>query len=244
MRDAVDLAEDAAALLAFALRPRLRPAEDPVYADLLRRYRSEVPLRELVTVMARGLGLAVLGETTQGLVVGAEETGPFALRLADYRRSGLSVSERMIHGLIQLAIAAWCFPTAQSLEDPESIAGARISVRRLVEYLVSLSEELKSAADNDPQFGAPELEEAWRGVLSRAQTRGTPDGRRTASTLSGMVAHALEFLERGGLARRLNDDDGGTWQALASYRLQVRELAAHEIAERVWEAARATGGRE
>ena len=105
--DPAQLVEDAAQLIAFGLRPRLRPSHAAAYAELLQRYRGESPLREHVALIARGLGLVVLGEVDQGLVLGAEEGGPFAVRLLDYRRSGLSVEERLCHGLIHLAIAAW-----------------------------------------------------------------------------------------------------------------------------------------
>ena len=244
MSDRLGLAEDAARLVSYGLRPTLRPSKEPDYAELLQRYRSESPLRELVFAVSRGLGLVVLGETDLGIVLGAEDKGPFALRLGDYRRAGLSVKERMCHGLVQLAIAAWCFPNARALEDPDSIAGTRVSVRGLVEHLVGLCEELKERAEDDPEAGSPELAEAWRSILARAETRGTPDGRRSSSTLAGMVAHALESLDRGGLMRKIGDADGGTWQALAAYRLQVRELAAHDIAVRVREASATTRERD
>jgi hypothetical protein len=234
-----DLAHGAGQLIAFGLRGRLRPAQDPEYAALLQRYRADSALREMVAVVASGLGLVVLGETDHGLVLGAEQGSPFAVRLEDYKRSRLSVDERLCHGLIQLAIAAWCFPTAESLEDPDAVAGATVSTRRIVEYLVDLCGELKERHKEDPDIGTQELREAWRIVLARAETRGTADGRRSASTLSGMVAHALEFLEAGGLLRRVGDQDGGSWQALGSYRLQVRELAAHALARLVRQAGQA-----
>lgn len=233
MKTDLALAEDAARLLCFGLRPRLRPAEDPAYAELLRRYRNEGPLREHVAAIARGLGLSVLGETAHGVVLGAEGDGPFALKLTDYRRTSMRVEERMTHGLIQLAVAAWCFPTAESLEDPDSVAGARVTTNKLVEYLVSLCEELEQRSNDDVAAGEEDLAEAWRAVLARAETRGTADGRRASHTLSGMVSHALGFLEQGGLMRKLSDDEGGTWQALGAYRVQVRELAAHDAARMV-----------
>lgn len=242
MNTPVELAEDAARLISFALRPRLRPSREPRYAELLKRYRNESGLREHVTVIARGLGLAVLGETELGLVVGAQQEGPFALRLSDYRRQGLSVDERMCHGLLQLAVAAYCFPTAGSLEDPDSVAGTRVSVHDLVHYVEGLCEELEERSTNDAEAGKPELREAWRTVLGRAATRTTPDGRQSAGTLAGMAAHALGYLEHGGLMRKIDETNGGTWQALAAYRIQVRELGAHESAALVREAgARARG---
>lgn len=224
-----DLTEDAARLVSYGLRPKLRPAANPDYRELLRRFRQDATLRARCEAVGRGLGLIILGATDHGIVLGAEEDGPFAMRLADYRRQATSVADRLCHGLIQLAIAAWCFPTAQQLEERDSVAGVRVNVHRTVEYLVELCGQLKEhAATEDAEEGSPELEEAWRTILSRAETRATTDGRRAANTLAGMVAHALESLEAGGLLRRVSDDDGGTWQALGSYRMQVRELAAYD----------------
>ncbi|PRP89898.1 hypothetical protein ENSA5_70050 [Enhygromyxa salina] len=226
MADAQQLAQDAAKLLRFGLQPKLRPANEADYGVLLRRYDAELELRGFVHMIADGLGLVVLGVTELGLVLGAEPDGPFALTLADYRRSGLSVEARMCHGLIQLLIAAYCFPSAASLEDATHIAGTRVCVNRLVEHLVNLAREFERRANEDPELGTKELREAWRAVLSMAQTRGTTDGRSAANTLSGMTLHALKQLERGGLMRKLGDQDGGSFQALGAYRLQVRELAA------------------
>lgn len=225
----LELVEDAARLLGYGLRPKLRPAASPDYQELLRRYRNEGALRERVFAVARGLGLLVLGATDHGLVLGAHQDGPFAMTLGDYRRKTATVAERLCHGLIQLAVAAWCFPTAQDLEERDSVAGPKVSVNRLVEYLVEIAETLKAeAGDRDPEGDHPELAEAWRTVLARAETRTSRDGRRSPSTLAGMVAHALESLESGGLFRRIDENGGGTFQALGSYRVQVRELAAHD----------------
>jgi len=225
----LDLTEDAARLLSYGLRPKIRPGANPDYRELLRRFRQDAGLRARCEAVGRGLGLLILGATDHGIALGAEDDGPFAMRLADYRRQSTSVADRMCHGLIHLAIAAWCFPTAQHLEERDSVAGVRVSVNRTVSYLVELCSQLKDRTnDEDAEESSPELAEAWRTVLSRAETRATADGRRAATTLAGMVAHALETLETGGLMRRVGDEDGGTWQALGSYRMQVRELAAHD----------------
>lgn len=225
----LELVEDASRLLSYGLRPKLRPAADPAYRDLLRRYRHEAGFRARVEAVARGLGLLVLGETDHGLVLGAEDDGPFAMRLADYRRNATSVADRLCHGLLQLAVAAWCFPTAQHLEESDSVVGVRVSTNRLVQYVTDLCRELKDRADTpDAAQDSAELEEAWRTILRRAENRTTSDGRRAANTLGGMAAHALESLEAGGLLRRISDEDGGTFQALGSYRIQVRELAAYD----------------
>ncbi|HRI07092.1 MAG TPA: hypothetical protein PKW35_04700 [Nannocystaceae bacterium] len=223
-----DTIESSARLVAFGLTPGLKPAREPAYAQLIERYRTDSAMRHCTDAVARGLHLAVLGFTPQGIVLGADEDGPFVHRLTDYRRTTLSVEDRMCHGLVQLAIAAWCFPTAQDLAASDDSAGVRFSTNKVVAYVVRLSEELQRRSQHDPELGSPELREAWRAILQRPETRATPDGRRTANTLHGMIDYALEVLDKGSLVRRLNDDDGGTWQALAAYRIHVRELAAHD----------------
>ncbi len=239
MIESVELAEDASKLIQFGLRPKVRASQRPVYGELLRRFRTEAALRAHAEAIARGLGLVVLGLTEQGIVLGAEDDSPFAQRMSHYRRSrNMSPEERMCHGLIQLCIAAWCYPTGQALELDDEVLGARVSVNDLVEYLVGLCEKLKSRASADPEHGTPELEEAWRGVLSRAATRTTPDGRNASHTLVGMVKHALKHLEAGGLLRHVDDEKGGTWQPLPAYRIHVRELAVHDLYRLVRDAAR------
>lgn len=224
----LERAEDAGRLIARGLDGKRRPAGDPTYRELLQRFRADSGFRILVEATARGLGLLVLGATDHGLSLGAEDDGVFAERLVDYRKQ-MTVDERMAHGLIHLAIAAWCFPTAQHLDDVESVVGARLGVGRLVRYLVDLCEELKARGGHDPVDGEAALAPAWMSLLARAETRTTRDGRRSPGTLGGMVAHALEHLEQGGLLRRVGDEDGGTFQALGAFRLQVRELAAVEL---------------
>ncbi|MFF1631026.1 hypothetical protein ACFVXV_37635, partial [Streptomyces sp. NPDC058272] len=53
-------AADAARLVAFGLQPKLQPARDQEYAELLRRYREDPPFARLADAVAAGLGLVVL----------------------------------------------------------------------------------------------------------------------------------------------------------------------------------------
>lgn len=224
----LDAIESAARLVAFGLTPGLKPAREPDYAQLIERYRTDLAMRQCTDTVARGLRLAVLGFTPQGIVLGADEDGPFAQKLSDYRRSTQSVEDRMCHGLVQLAIAAWCFPTAQHLAASDESAGVRFSTNKVVGYVTGRCEELQRRSQHDPELGSPELREAWRAILQRPETRANADNRRVANTLFGMVDYALDVLEKGSLVRRISDDDGGTWQALAAYRIHVRALAAHD----------------
>lgn len=226
MPDAAREAGDAARLIACGLRPRLRPENEPDYATLLGRYRVDAGFREVVGAVAAGLGLSVLEAGQFGLSLAAEEGSVFALRLSDYR-ANLSVEDRLIHGLVHLAAAAYCYPTAASLDDEAAVQ--RVSVRGLEQYLREACERLASRfGDADPRDDQPELEHAWRIYHRRNATRDTGDGRRSPRSTQGMISYALETLADQGFLRKVGDADGDTYQALARYRIQVRELAAHE----------------
>jgi len=212
-------------LLRFALSPKLRPSQDPEYAALVARLRSEPLLLAAFKGVLEGAGLMLLAADDYGVVVGCEDDGPFAMNLGDFRGS-MSASDRMVYGLLLLAIAAWCFPRAEQLEQPSS-AVARVSVLPLIEWLVELCQRLAGQDTEDPVEQHPELRQAWREVLRPAPARPTATGRRSASSLAGMVVHCLKALEGQGLMRHDSDEQGGTWKSTRAYRIQVRELAAN-----------------
>ena len=218
-------AEDAGRLLSAALA-RTR-GMDGIHRELLRRYRTDGAFRGVVEAFARGLGLRVLEVLDSGLVLAVDADSPFAFRLNDFRQN-LSAEDRLCHGMVQVGIAAWCFPTAASLEDDER-GLVPVTVHDIVEYLKAACVELQRRATIDPDIARPELQEAWRIVLSRPETRDTADHRRAATTLSGMVGWALDRLAQEGMLRKDGDERSARWHVRPAYRIQVRELAAHEV---------------
>jgi hypothetical protein len=215
----------AAQLIAYGLQPRLRPAADGAYLDLLSRYRGEAAFRDVVEHVADGLGLAILDAEASGLVLAPRPDSVFALRLTDYR-ANLGVNERLLHGLIHVAIAAYCYPTPASLLDDDVRVCSVAAVER---WLRDAAERLRERhGDVDPDADQPELEQAWRLYLRRQPVRETADGRAGVSTTGGMVKFALERLADHGFLVKLSDADAGTYRALHRYRVEVRELAAVE----------------
>jgi len=227
----------AAQLVGFGLTPRLRPAADPAYEALVARFDADAVFADVVGHVAGGLGLAVLDVGASGIVLAPAPESPFALRLSDYR-ANLSVHERLLHGLIHLGVAAYCYPTATSLADGDvrvcSVAGVE---RFLRDAATRLREQ---HGERDPDADAPELEQAWRLYLRRQAARDTADGRAGVSTTMAMVRYAMERLAEQGMLARTSDAEGGTYRALHRYRVEVRELAATQ-AYRVLAAA-GTGG--
>src|SRR5258708_20826833 len=139
-----DIAEKSGRLIRFALLPNLMPSGDSEYLALGREFLSNGSFQDVTNALARGLGLRVLSASIQsGLVLGTTTGSPFQLHREDYH-SRMSASDRIVQGLVHLAIAAWCFPRAEDLRAADDVLPARMSVDQLVEYLHTLYEEFKA----------------------------------------------------------------------------------------------------
>ncbi|MFD6325056.1 hypothetical protein ACFWOL_19800 [Streptomyces sp. NPDC058442] len=223
-------AADAARLVAFGLQPKLQPARDQEYADLLRRYREDPPFARLADAVATGLGLIVLEVSPRaGMAVTAAEDSVFAVRMGDYaRRTSADGGDRFLHGLAHLAVAVMAFPRPEDLADDTYIGRVTVNgvdafVRQACHRLEERAEE--QGENTDPASDAPGLETAWRIWARRSATGATKDARRLAGSTTGIVAKAVTFLTDSGFLQRTGDDHGGTYRTTARYQLQVRELA-------------------
>ncbi|MEW2315476.1 hypothetical protein [Streptomyces bauhiniae] len=223
-------AADAARLVAFGLQPKLQPARDQEYTELLRRYREDGAFARLADAVATGLGLVVLEVSARaGMAVTAAEDSVFAVRMGDYaRRTTADSADRFLHGLAHLAVAALAFPRPEDLADDSYIGRVTVNgvdafVRQACRRLEERAEE--SGENTDPVTDAPGLEAAWRIWARRSATGATKDARRPAASTTGIVAKALGFLTDSGFLQRTGDDHGGTYRTTARYQLQVRDMA-------------------
>ncbi|MET9134358.1 hypothetical protein [Streptomyces antibioticus] len=223
-------AADAARLVAFGLQPKLQPARDQEYADLLRRHRENPAFARLADAIAAGLGLVVLEVSPRaGMAVTAAEDSVFAVRMGDYaRRASADGGDRFLHGLAHLAVAAMAFPRPEDLADDGyigrvSVNGVDTFVRQACRRLEERAEE--QGENTDPATDAPGLEAAWRIWARRSATGATKDARRLAGSTTGIVGKAVAFLTDSGFLQRTGDDNGGTYRTTARYQLQVRDMA-------------------
>lgn len=223
-------AADAARLVSFGLQPKLVPARDVEYADLLRRYREEPAFARLADAVATGLGLVVLEVSARaGMAVSAGEDSVFAVRMGDYaRRASADSADRFLHGLAHLAVAALAFPRPEDLADDGYIG--RITVNGVDAFVRQACRRLEERADEqgentDPATEAPGLEAAWRIYARRSATGATKDARRLAGSTTGIVGKAVAFLTESGFLQRTGDDAGGVYRTTARYQLQVRDMA-------------------
>ncbi|WP_018548938.1 hypothetical protein [Streptomyces sp. LaPpAH-108] len=223
-------AADAARLVAFGLQPKVQPARDQEYTDLLRRYREDPPFARLADAVASGLGLVVLEVSARaGMAVTAAEDSVFAVRMGDYaRRTTADSGDRFLHGLAHLSVAALAFPRPEDLADDSYIG--RVTVNGVDAFVRQACRRLEERAqeegeNTDPATDAPGLEAAWRIWARRSATGATKDARRPAASTTGIVAKALGFLTDSGFLQRTGDEGGGTYRTTARYQLQVRDMA-------------------
>ncbi|MFE5515705.1 hypothetical protein ACFQ9J_34815 [Streptomyces sp. NPDC056529] len=223
-------AADAARLVSFGLQPKLLPARDAEYAELLRRYREDPAFARLADAVATGLGLVVLEVSPRaGMAVTAAEDSVFAVRMGDYaRRASTDSADRFLHGLAHLAVAAMAFPRPEDLADDAYIGrftvnGVDAFVRQACLRLEQRAEE--EGENTDPASDAPGLEAAWRTYARRSATGATKDARRLAGSTTGIVGKAAAFLTDSGFLQRTGDEGGGSYRTTARYQLQVRDMA-------------------
>jgi hypothetical protein len=226
---AADVA-DAARLVGFGLQPKLLPARDAEYAELVRRHRDDPAFARLAGAVATGLGVVVLEVSPRaGMALAAAEDSVFAVRMGDYaRRAASDTGDRFLHGLAHLAVAALAFPRPADLADDGYIG--RITVHGVDAFVRQacrrLEERAEEAGENpDPASDAPGLEAAWRVYARRSATGATKDARRLASSTTGIIGKAVAFLVDSGFLQRTGDESGGTYRTTARYQLQVRDLA-------------------
>ncbi|NJP68653.1 hypothetical protein [Streptomyces spiramenti] len=223
-------AADAARLVAFGLQPRLQPVRDAEYAAAVRRYAEDPPFARLTDAVATGLGLIVLEVSTRaGMAVTADEDSVFAVRMGEYaRRAAGDTTDRFLHGLAHLAVAALAFPRPEDLADDGylgriTVNGVDAFVRQACRRLEERAEE--RGENTDPRTEAPGLEAAWRVYARRSATGATKDARRLAGSTTGIIAKAVSFLADSGFLQRTGDDEGGSYRTTPRYQLQVRDMA-------------------
>ncbi|KDN86518.1 hypothetical protein [Kitasatospora cheerisanensis] len=224
-----DVAE-AARLVSFGLQAKLLPSRDAEYAELVRRYRDDPPFGRLADAVATGMGLVVLEVSARaGMAVAAAEDSVFAVRMGDYSRRAASEStDRFLHGLAHLAVAALAFPRPEDLADDGYLG--RVTVNGVDAFVRQACRRLEERAaaegsNTDPASAAPGLEAAWRVWARRSATGATKDARRLSGSTTGIVSKAVSFLLDSGFLQKTSDDAGGTYRTTARYQLQVRDLA-------------------
>ncbi|MFC8448385.1 hypothetical protein [Kitasatospora sp. NPDC057223] len=235
MTDALTVsdAEAAAQLIVFGMRPRQHPSQDSEYENLVRRYREDDGFQLLTARIALGLGLRVVKvSAAAGVVLAATEGSVFETRMEDYARASRrrGDGEKVLHGIIHLAVAALVFPRPADLADDGYVG--RVTATVVDQTVREICRKLKLKADKSEQAvdapsDTPELERAWRAYSRRPTTASTKDDRAALNSTSAMISRALRFLTEQGLLVPVEAPGGETvYRSTPRYSAQIRELAS------------------
>jgi hypothetical protein len=218
----------ASRLLRWALQPEIMPRSNEEYAELMRRYVGDLAFRQTVDTIAEGLGLEIIGEPreTYNLILAPTKESPFWMRPGDYRpTSKYSTDNRLLDGLIQVAIVATVYPRNTDLLNDTTLARNPVTVEEIETTLRQIVECLEEEARDQPDPSTEGLYEAWRVYKNRPAVQRTKDNRSAVSTTHRMIEYALEYLCK----QRCFKRDGQSYQPLLRYQVLVQEYAATRI---------------
>jgi hypothetical protein len=227
-------AEQAARLVSLGLRGRQVPSRDAAYRSLVDRYQRDDVFAAAVDVIATGLGLVVLDVTAvSGIVLAAQPGSVFEIKMDDYARQAKlrerRDTEKVLHGIAHLAIAALAFPRPDDLANDQYVGRVSVESVDLVvrETCRVLKERTMAETDNtDPSAEAPELEQAWRAYEKRHEVASTKDNRNNSDSTRGMVRRALRWLAERGLMQAVGEESDETFRPTSRYQIHVRQLAS------------------
>jgi len=223
-----NIALEAGELLRYAMDPRETPFQSKRYSALMSQLSTSSTFKLVFENMAQGLEIQILAYSPHGVFVAGRERGPFAFKMEDYK-SGMRVEERVVHGLLMLAIAAYCFPTVEVLDQDDDILRPRFTVEQVAAFVQGLCRVCKANNPGDPEQGTPELQLAWQTILGLPLTMSTGQGKMAIGSLAGKLQYALDRLVENGLMRFLSEDNWGTLQPTPAYRIQVKQMAGHQM---------------
>lgn len=227
---------DAGRLIQWALQPRAHPVTKAEYQQLLDRYRDHVPFREYVQAICTGLGIEISAVGPMGMVLTPADESIFAMTSTAYRRSG-SAEDRLIDGLILVAIIATMYPRAQDLEEDLQIARPPITVEEVEKTLRTLCEQLEAASRQQPDPAVQDLsaglDEAWRAYRDRVATKTTSNGRASVGTTLQMINRAFEMLERQACVTISVRDGKKGYRPTWKYQVMVQQASVARLASAV-----------
>jgi hypothetical protein len=223
-------------LIQWGLRVKERPALQAEYKELIDRLQDHSDFRLLVNQLAEGLGLRILDWGEHGLALAPAVDSPFALKGASFRANRPDADERLLDGLVQVAIAATLFPTPLELEEDAVVARPPVAVDEIDETLRRICDRLAEVAKQLPDPSAADVNagiyEAWRVYQSRLSTQETRDERAAPRTTYRIILRNLERLTELGCFVQQHTD-APTFQATWKYHVLVKELAATTLYQRV-----------
>jgi hypothetical protein len=226
------LATDAGRLLRFGLMSELQRLNTTEFRELVEAFQGSSEFRETVRAYAVGLGLIVVDVDLRGIVLAAMAESPFAMRPAELR-AYTTADDRLLDGLIQVAIAATVYPRPALLDEDAGLARPPITTLDVERTMRDLEARLAADAAGTPDPSVAEakagLVEAWRVLSRRPSVRHTPDARRTARTTTGMIDRNFESLIERGCFSKVRRGDQLVYQPTWRYQVHMQEFGGSAL---------------
>ncbi len=230
MNDLLKYAYDACRLLHLALGRNNTPLSSEEYGQLFHLFRTDEHFAQVVRECAKGQGLSIYAAHDEyGLLLVNMQDGFFTPGLTDFQE-GMSAAERLGYGLLFYVVAAYVYPTAESVAED---FGRELPVR--LSALVAYAREQLALAKGAP---LPRENERANITLAAEYLLRLPEGGRRAQrrSLRGMLEHILDYYVEHGLFTREESsgirNTGGNgaepgepavvYRPRARYRVQVR----------------------
>jgi hypothetical protein len=219
MLDASSEASAAVRLLLLAMTAGVTPAKNAEYGDLLQRYTSDAIFRDLAKAIAHGAELQICGESARhGLMLISHPGGFFAPTLDSFRRN-MSFRERVAYGLLHFVLAAFVYPSEESLSEDEEGHMVRVSAPDVARFAVEVCEGLKTLAANGEVFSEQAVE-GFSHLLSLRESDSTGGRQNVVS----MLRFVLDKYADEGLLLRIEEQGDLVFRARPHFRVQVRFL--------------------
>lgn len=218
MTNAFEQVEAATRILMLAMMPRITPANNTEYGELLTRFSTDPDFKECTRAVARGMGVQIYTDLVQhGLMLVPLEGGFLAPRLDSFRRN-MRFRERVAYGLLHYILAAYVFPSEDALSDDLDVLSARIRPAEVARFAVEACENLKSNSDHR-EILSEEMIEAYAHLLSLREGDAGASGQ---NSLVGIIRTILERYEREGLFNVFEEDGESVYRSRPQFRVQVR----------------------
>ncbi len=234
-------------LIQWGLRPKAIPFNEPEYRELIDRYIDRPAFRALVREIADGLGLVVLDASDRGIFLGTQDNSVFGLKPSDFRGSRSTADDRLLDGLVQVAIAATIFPRQQDLDEDSLEAKPSITCREVDDLLRKLCAENKQRTSDDPDAAVDDMhrgfQEAWRVYEARPAVRTTGQGSLAANSTQGLICRHLYQLVDHACFIASGQEPDENFRPTLRYQILVKQLASTALYRQVQSLMDSAAGR-
>jgi|GEM_PF-909177 len=226
-------------LIYKGMLPKATPERDKEYKELLRLSLSSNEFTQTVHDIAEGLSLVVVDISERGIILSPRSTeSRFAMGIGDYRKElegelesdqGDAVAKRGLMALVQVAVAATFFPTADNLDDDDFEALSKSATAKDInDVLVAMCERIHQ--EQDQEVIAPSVRKGASMILAMPDLLPTQK-TNTLKSRFGAIGIVTSHLDKTGLIKFLDTSDGGGYFPTYRYQQLLKRRAAGRLFE-------------